>query len=311
MRLLKSMEYLQLNHDSPEIYSREFDDWMTRFFRNFRNSDGSWKTTARSRHRALDDILLRVLDRRALRPKVVMDIGVASGATTVDLKKALEAHGFEATIIATDRTITCYVVRLHRELDALVEANGHILKIEVHGIDFSPWCGTRDYLTGSFLVKGVVRRYVEWCVERAGVRFPIEHAPSSGQRLRIDGPYRMITPELKGRPDVAIIEENILAPTPPELVAVADVVRLAHVVRPDRFSEAEIHQIVRNVRSRCRDGAVVMVCRSHPRARVRGSLEASVFVAVPGGFALEDRVGPGSEVEPYFLGMTSRQATAS
>jgi hypothetical protein len=42
-----------------------------------------------------------------MRPKVVMDVGVASGVTTVD-RSALERQEFQT--IATDRTIHCYVV---------------------------------------------------------------------------------------------------------------------------------------------------------------------------------------------------------
>ena len=290
MRLLKSMEWLQLTYDSPGVQSRELDEWLTKFFTNFRTSNGSWKTTSRSRHAEMDEALIAVLKRKGLRPQVVMDIGVASGATTVDLKRALDRHGFSARIIATDRTLRCYVARLHRELDVLFEADGHILKIEIFGVDFSPWCSARDYLSGLALLKGGVSRYIAWRLNGAWPPF------------RVDGPYSMITPELKGRPDVTIIEDDILSPTPPELIGSADVIRLAHVVRPDRFSEDDIRRIVGNVRRRCRDGAVVIVCRSNPRARVRGALEGSIFQAVPGGgFEIEDRIGPGSEVERYFL----------
>jgi hypothetical protein len=107
MRLLKSMEWLQLTYDSPGVQSRELDEWLTKFFTNFRNSNGSWKTTSRSRHAEMDEALIAVLKRKGLQPQVVMDIGVASGATTVDLKSALDRHGFSARIIATDRTLCC------------------------------------------------------------------------------------------------------------------------------------------------------------------------------------------------------------
>jgi hypothetical protein len=120
--------------------------------------------------------------------------------------------------------------------------------------------------------------------------------------LSIDGPYGMVTPELKGRPDVTILEDDILSPRTPGLTGVADVVRLAHVIRPDRFSAGEIWRIVQNVRNSSRDGAVVLVCRSKPRARARAAMEGSIFITVPGGgFELEERIGPGSEVERYFV----------
>jgi len=252
----------------------------------------------------MDDALIRVLDRRGMRPKVVMDVGVASGVTTVDLKRALERQGFEFQTIATDRTIHCYVVGLHDDLDVLVEPSGHILKVELHGRDFAPWCSLTDYLDGLFLVKAAVRRYVHWRFRRAGLRFPLE-GPGATRRpggLSIDGPYGMVTPELKGRPDVTILEGDILVPPPPGLTGVADVIRLAHVIRPDRFSADEIRRIVRNVRTQCNDGALVIVCRSNPRARVRAALKGSIFLAVPGGgFELEERIGAGSEFERYFL----------
>jgi hypothetical protein len=304
MRLLKSMEFFQLNYDSPEVRSREFEEFLESFFRNFRNSNGTWKTTARSRHDGMDEALIRVLARRRMRPRVVMDVGVASGVTTVALKKALERQGFEFETIATDRTINGYVARLHQGLDVLIEPRGHILKIELHGRDFSPWCSATDYLDGLFLFKAFVRRYVDWRFRRAGLKFPLEGEWEARRQggLSIEGPYFMVTPELKGRPNVTILEDDILSPRPPGLTGVADVVRLAHVLRPDRLSAGQIRRIVRNVRVSCRDGAVVLVCRSNPRARARAALEGSFLIAVPGGgFELEERIGPGSEVENYFV----------
>jgi hypothetical protein len=300
-----------MTHDAPELQTREFEDFMRRFFRNILNSNGSWKTTRRSRHGTMDERLIRAIDTRGLRPKVVMDIGVASGVTTVDLMNSLKRAGHDVSMIATDRTIDGYVARLHPDLDVLVEPNGHVLKVELFGLEFSPWYSKSDYLSGLFVLKAILRRYVNWRVERSDARFPIgkESVPWSSKGLAVEGPFSMITPELKGRTDVVILEDDILAPPPPGMVGVADVVRLAHVIRPDRFSPDEIERIAVNVRSRCRDDALVLVCRSNPRQRVRESLEGSIFVATPdGGFALHERIGPGSEVERYFLGMVNKDA---
>jgi len=231
-----------------------------------------------------------------------MDIGVSSGITTIDWRAAFEKKGFTVATIAIDRVITCYVLRLHAWLAVLAEPNGHVLRIEFFGKAIQPWRRRRDYITGACLPKLALARYVRVRCAGLGIAFPIvsRNMTDPIQSSSLKGPYQLIAPQLRRCPGVTVIEDDILESTPPALVGLADVVRLANIVQHAYFSVEEIRRIVASVRVRCRDGATVIVCRNKPT-----SVEASILTASPGGgFALEARLGPGSEVESYFLAAT-------
>ncbi len=111
-----------------------------------------------------------------------------------------------------------------------------------------------------------------------------------------------MTPELKARDDVVIRQDDILEPLPADLNGVADVLRIANVLRPDRFSPGQLRQIAANLRQRCREGALVLVGRHLGREGEDHKRGYTFFEAVHGGgFQVLERVGRGSEVERYFV----------
>ena len=302
MRVLKRLQWLDLSPDSPILATPEFQQFLQACFAPLRNSDGSWKRSHATRHGELDNRLAAILGKRLDRPRVFMDVGMANGISTLETIRCLERAGLGVQTIATDRNLVAYVVRLHKNLDVLVEPNGHILMIEWNGWRLSPACGLWDYLTGRGLVKWGLTM---WAKRRlARLSLPLE--PRSGGTAEdpgaVEGPFLMVTPELKGRSDVVVRIEDILEPLAPDLTGVADMVRIVNVLRPDRFPPAQLRQIAVNLRQRCRDGGLLVVGRNRMQRGVRSRWAVSIFQAEPGGnLQLVERLGTGSEVEAYFL----------
>ncbi|MFN9372779.1 MAG: hypothetical protein ACK6D3_12930 [Planctomycetaceae bacterium] len=302
MRALRSMELLELPPGSPRLDTEEFRQFMQDCFPLLRNSDGSWKCSRASRLRELDERLITLLQARPRRPCVFMDVGMGNGTSTLDTIRRLERVGLKIQTIATDRNLVAYVVRLNRQLDLLAEVNGHILMIEGPGWSFSPVCNRWDYLTGKFLFKKGITAWARRRLASRGLPLTPPTGGLGGGQNSLSGPFLLVTPELKARDDVVIRQDDILEPLPADLAGVADVVRIANVLRPDRFSPAQLRQIAANLRQRCREGALLLVGRHLGREGEDHKRGYTFFEAVRGGgFQVLERVGRGSEVERYFV----------
>ena len=302
MRVLKRLQWLNLPPDSPTLSTPEFRQFLEACFPPIRNSDGSWKRSRAIRHSELDERLAAILQEQQAATPVFMDVGMANGISTLETIRCLERAGLQVRTIATDRNLEAHVVRLHGDLDALVEPNGHILMLEWHGWRIPSHCDRWDYLTGRFLVKWGV---MAWAKHRlARLSLPLAPRPSAtgAESCPVEGPFLLVTPELKGRPDVVVRTDDILEPLPADLVGVADVVRIVNVLRPDRFSPGQLQQVAVNLRQRCRDGGLLVVGRNRMQQGIRPRSAASISQAEPGGgLRLVERLGNGSEFEAYFL----------
>jgi hypothetical protein len=265
------------------------------FFTNIITSRGVWKTTQHHRLDSLNALVTAVAKRNALIPRVVMDVGISSGITTLEWIEALANAGFKVNVIATDLTLTVYLVEIAPGLRVLVEPNGFVLQVAVGGFGFRPWCSKRDYALGTFLPKRLAAAVAAARLSRLGL--PLVHSAAADTE-RIHGPLKLVTAALRRHPGVLLMDDDLLAPNRPELTATADILRLANVVQETYFTPEQIALIVRNVRERCRGpGSLVAVCRN-----VDNALNGSILSLTPnGGFRLEERLGAGSEVEQAFL----------
>lgn len=297
--------YLALEPDSAFVRSAQFEAAEDAFYASLRTASGSWKTTHRRRLDRIEDLFFEVISRGAGSPSVLMDIGISSGITTLEWLAKFERRGMKPRVIGTDISLSVYIATLGRSFRALVESGGSILQLELFGRGIRLWCGWRDYLNGTFVIRKTLAALAQWRLTRLGVKFPIERT-HFGNETNVSGPYRLVTPQLKGRADVVLSDDNILLDTPAEFVGAADVVRIANVLQHGYFSADQIAIAVRNLRARCRgEGSLIIVCRDRD-----GSLEGSILRVSATGYVVEARLGPGSEVEFYFTGDRPGRHTA-
>lgn len=281
--------------------------WERRFFTRMRTSNGTWKTTASGRLRPMDDLFFAALDRCGVWPRTVMDIGVSAGLTTLDWMREFERRNLDIAMIATDRHMSVYLVRLWPGFSVLLEPSGHVLQAEFMGMRFSLWCSRRDVLTGACLVKKAVSAVVVRRLRKLGISFPVRPAAAKNATGRLVGPRLLVAAALRNYRNIQFRDDDIVAENPDELRKSADVIRLANLVQRDYFSESDVTRIAANTRDRCRgDGSLVVVCRDRD-----GAIEGSILrLSADGRFVVQARLGPGSEAEQAFLALPAWKQAA-
>jgi hypothetical protein len=294
---IPAKRYLELDADSELVRSPEFPRIEEIFYTSLRTANGSWKTTRHHRLDQIDDVFFQVLSKSQSAPSVAMDIGISSGITTLEWLAKFEAKGLRVKMYGTDVAMTVYVVTLGRGFRALIDPAGTILQVELFGRGIRLWCGLRDYLNGTFIFRRMVAALAAHRLDAIGISFSIGALPDRLKPL-VAGPHRLVSPQLKGRPDIVLIEDDILSKNTPEVAGVADVIRVANVLQHNYFSPQQIETAVRNIKERCRgEGSWVVICREK-----EAKLEGSILRLIGGRFVAEARLGAGSEVEQYFTG---------
>jgi hypothetical protein len=252
------------------------------FYRGIETSNGTKKATDAERLVQMDDLFFKTLARLDLTPRTVMDIGVSSGVTTVDWLRAFEDRGHNIEMIATDFVMSVYIHKLGKNVKALTERNGYLLQIEVFGNGIRTYRRWRDYFLGGWIWRNLLCAFVR-------SRLP---------RTEREGPYKFVSPHLRDRQDVQLLDDDILAPNPANMIGCADVVRVANLMQSVYFTDAQMRRMAVTVRERCRgEGSLVIICRD-----LRGHIEGSILrLASRNQFVVEARLGRGSEAEPYFV----------
>lgn len=182
-----------------------------------------------------------------------LDIGVASGVTTAETINYFARNGLTLYTIATDICLDAYVAQVNTCFAVLLGPVKQPLKFEVCGLSLAPHCSRSDYLSGLAWLKKGLNAYTSWSLrDTSDLSFSAQASErQAASRPLIKGPFMLITPELQGRSDVPIQVDNILQPPPLALLRCADMVRIAHVLRPDRYTPAELTQPERGIRERC------------------------------------------------------------
>jgi hypothetical protein len=238
----------------------------------------------------MNALLFDVVGTRLPAHPTIFDIGISSGVSTLEWLAEFDRRGIPVKMIAIDRALSFYLADLALGCRALIEPDGTIVQVEAMKRGFRIWCAKRDYLNGSFIFRKALAALAR--LRLSGVRLPIKQA---GDMLT--GPHLLISPALRGRSDVAVVEDDILAPSS-DYRGQADVIRLANIMQGSYFSDRQLKTIAYNAFGWCRGiGAFVVVCRNLDS----GKLEGSILRAQRNGFSVEAQIGGGSKVERYFL----------
>lgn len=217
----------------------------------------------------------------AMRIDNVLDLGVSSGTTTIELVEALRRAGYRPTVTATDRTINAQLVPLRWGCSALVEPDGHVLQYDVLGAPIRPWRRRLDYVTGFAAVGSLAARLLQP---------QIAHA-------RYSKSVALVSPHLAQMPGVSLVEDDVTV-TNPQFVGQFDLIRAANLLNRHYFSPEGMAAAIANVRAYLRGtGALLLLLRTHNARDHHGSL---LRMAQEGHLEVVERYGRGSEVEALF-----------
>lgn len=262
-------------------------DQEARFFASIRLANGVFKTTGAQRMTAPDRLIADRAAADGLGAPEVLDVGVSSGVTTLDLRDALLAAGLRPRIVALDAAVEAQLLDVAPGRRVLQDSSGRDLQYEVFGMAVRPWRRKLDYLTGYWLLAGVAQML---CGPRHG-------APRQ--------PLRLVSPRVQAAPDIEVMEDDLSRPIE-ALAGRFDIIRAANLLNLDYFDAGELTRMAATLRGYMKGaGSLLVVNRTHHD----GSNHGSIFkVEASGGLIVIERTGNGSEVESVVLAASAPQA---
>jgi hypothetical protein len=259
--------------------------------------NGTYKTTSHRRLDDLNELVLRHLPPQ--RPLQIMDVAVSSGVSTAEWAIQLRAAGVAHRMVAGDLVVRAFLIEVAKSFRVLVDRNGRLLQVDVRGsgiclppalrVHNNPrriWALVRDLpmLLAGFAVAACAAPAIRASSDRSGKTFGMQYRP-----------LELVSSALSSLPDVQIIEDDILADTPTDVV---DVLRAANILHKAYFDEDTLNRMVRNLRHRLRSGGIMIVCRTD----YGGRNNASLFrLNANGKFEVLARLNAGSDIEELVL----------
>jgi len=254
----------------------------SRFFSSLKMRNGTFKLTHPSRFAALDAEIGSKIAERAADLQQVLDVGVSTGLTTIELADFLRAAGASAEVTGTDLFVQAHLMEIAPGLRVLSDGEGWPLQYDVAGRPIRAWVRRLDYVT----LMAAPR-----LLARAALHTRLQRMIAQGRSI----PVRMETRGLAER-NIQLVENDIFVPTP-RFVGRFDFIRAANILNLNYFPATRIRDAVANIRTYCRPGALMLIARS------KGSHhDGTLFELGPDGtFAVRARAGRGSEIEALVL----------
>jgi hypothetical protein len=252
------------------------------FFSSIKNPNNTFKCTWGGRFDQLDGRLVQAVKTRRLDLQELLDVGVSSGTTTLDLCDALAREGYRPRITGTDYAIHAWIVPLGKGCAALLSADGQLLQADLFGWSLQPWRRRLDYLTGMWLARPILSRII-------GRR--------AARRLREGASVRkveLVSPRIRNHGLITMVEDDVLAPRT-GFARRFDLVRAANVLNENYFAEADLRKAVDNLRTYLRGpGSLLFIVRTLASGEHHGTLFA---LNDSGALDVVERIGAGSEIE--------------
>lgn len=261
-----------------------------KFFSSIRLRNGVIKTTDRDRMRDVDEQFVGLLS--AKERLEILDVGVSSGITTVELCEALDAKNLSYHVTAMDSDITAFILTYPKGGRVVVDKLGFAIHFEMNGKGFGYVKGTNLKLR---LDLAAMRFRTRWYLN-SKLKGELADAAVSGNGdvdvRRID----LVCREVLENPSITLLEDSVFAKGNEKAF---DLIRAANILNLAYFSEAQLTEALGNLKSRLKNGGFLWICRT---AEDRAN-NATLFTLEAEKFRIVSRFGAGSEVEHLVLGV--------
>ena len=114
-----------------QISSRDLSKLEEEFFTSVQLSNGVFKTTYLNRMDDLNKAIMHLVPNNAKGMSSYLDIGVSSGIATYEWCQALKAAGIRPKMVATDVTVSAYLIRMFKGIYVLADKNGYPLQLSL------------------------------------------------------------------------------------------------------------------------------------------------------------------------------------
>lgn len=259
------------------------------FFTSLKLRNGTYKTTFQRRFTDIDHALLKFIESGDVAVDNVMDVGISSGSSTLELYQELHAAGYKSRITGTDMTPDAYFISVFPGCFALVDDTGYPLRYDILNRTMKPWVVSEDYRSGFF----VIRKCINICLGRRAKRLMRQTDSMNVRKVKL------ITPRLRDCADITVQKDDITQYNG----AFEDrfsFIRVANVLNKGYFTNEELASIIGNIRQYlARPRGALLVVRTHENGTNHGSL---FVIYKDGECKVLQRFGQGSEIEHIVLG---------
>lgn len=262
------------------------------FFASLMTRNKTYKTTFHQRFADTNPLLLQQLKQGGLASPDILDIGISSGISTVELHDDFREGGIHARIIATDLLVEALLVRVLPNCHVLVDPSAFPLRFDLPFGTMKPWVTQRDYRNGFFLLRKAIN---------VGMTRLARHILQNSKDTRITR-VKLVTPRLLATGNIVVCNDDISRYNH-AFANRFDFIRAANVLNKGYFPARVLSAMLANIRRYLRGpGTTLLVVRTHEDDSNHGTL-----------FRMEDdgrlkvtwRIGAGSEIEETVLQLAS------
>lgn len=258
------------------------------FFSSLMARNKTYKTTFHKRFEEINRYLVQEIKSGHMHAGSILDIGISSGISTVELYEELRSQGVQTKIVGTDILVHAYLVKVFHDCYAMVDSEGFPLRLDVFGRGMLPWVRSQDYNTGFFVIRKLIN-----VIFAGRSRRILSRAPDS----RIQN-VKLVTPRLLSSDDIRVCRDDI-AQYNPEFAQKFDLIRAANVMNKGYFSEEVLQAMLKNIRKYLSGtDSGLLIVRTHEDNVNHGTLFRT---AENGHLEVVERFGAGSEIESMVL----------
>lgn len=276
---------LQVNQITPELEEE--------FFASLRLRNGTYKTTFQKRFSKINNELLKLLNNGDIQMSNLLDIGMSSGISTLELYDDLKSVGYKSRIAGTDFMMDAYLTHVFPGCYALMDNTGYPLRYDLLRWSIKPWVTSEDYWSGFFILRK--------CINLAfGNR---AKNMICGNKFANLTKVKLITPRLYKHSNIVVQKDDITQYNH-QFNEKFNFIRAANILNKGYFTEAVLVSIIGNIkRYLTRPTGALLVVRTHENGINHGSL---FNIESAGTGKVIRRFGEGSEIEDIVLGCISK-----
>lgn len=262
------------------------------FFSSLKLKNGVTKTTYSHRMRNVDIWLLDFLPKDVV--VNVLDVGISTGITTVELCELFDAKGVQYQVIGMDSDLTGFLLIFGDDNSILVDKNMNPIHFEIKGKGFGYVKGTNlKHLVDRALLKLKCKIFMNLILK--------DDLETMGKVIRKGGfevhRVELVCREITENPSIQLVEDSIFSENTEKQF---DFIRAANILNKTYFSDERIKTAARKLRERLATGGQLLICRTD----TDGQNNASLFNVTGGNrYGLVGRFGKGSDIEDLVLNL--------
>lgn len=258
------------------------------FFSSLMTRNKTYKTTFHNRLSDINPTLREYLLRHGPSAPRIMDVGVSSGISTVELYDDLRQGGLEVEILASDILVDASLVRVFPGCHVLVDPDGFPLRLDLPFVSMKPWVTRGDYFNGMFLVRKFVNALFTHRAHR------VMHK-SDDRRI---SEVKLVTPRALSKMGITVCRDDI-SQYKSAYASSFDFIRAANVLNKGYFPPGQLSKMIANIARYLREPhGSLLVVRTHDDRSNHGTL---FRLGENQQFELVQRYGSGSEIEDVVL----------